>query len=134
MPTPPQVITPLRVFLVEDRHDVQVALEELLRASGPFETIATATTEAEAKLWLQEHPAQWELAVVDLILEEGGGFGVVQRARALHRRGRIAVMSGYLSDGLKRHCVSLGADVVFEKGTPTEFQRWLGTWATWSGG
>ena len=29
---------------------------------------ATASTEAEAKLWLDDHPAEWDLAVVDLVL------------------------------------------------------------------
>ena len=40
-------------------------------------------TEAEARLWLSEHPAGWDLAIVDLFLREGSGMNVVEAARKL---------------------------------------------------
>jgi DNA-binding NarL/FixJ family response regulator len=114
-----------RVFIVEDRDDMRATLADLLTATGAFEPVASAKTEAEASLWLEEHPAQWDLAIIDLVLEQGSGFGVIQRARAVHPQGRIVVMSGYLSENLKGHCVSLGADAVFEKGTWGPIELWL---------
>lgn len=76
----------LRVFLVEDRDDVRGALEELLTATGRFEPVARAKTEGEANLWLEEHQRLWDIAIVDLVLEQGSGFSVIQRARRLHPR------------------------------------------------
>ena len=48
----------IRVFLVEDVRQMQGVLSDLLNVVGPFQLVATMRTEAEANLWLKEHPGQ----------------------------------------------------------------------------
>jgi two-component system OmpR family response regulator len=115
-----------RVFLVEDLRSMQMLLADLFATIGGFEIIDVSTTEAEAKLWLNEHPGTWDLAIIDLVLAQGSGMGVVSHARrTAAARAKVAVFSGYASPGIRAHCVALGADAVFEKSETGEFIRWL---------
>jgi DNA-binding NarL/FixJ family response regulator len=77
--------------------------------------VAYAATEAEARLWLAEHPGGWDLAIVDLILEQGSGMGVISKCKASPRPGKIVVFSSYATPGVREHCLHLGADAVFDK-------------------
>lgn len=80
-----------------------------------FSLVASARTEAEAYLWLDEHPNGWNLAVVDLMLDQGTGIGVIARCRLHRPNGTVVVLSSYASPAIRRHCLELGADAVFEK-------------------
>lgn len=112
----------VRVFLVEDMKHVQEIVEELLASLGDFRLVKAIGNEAEARLWLVEHPGAWDLAVIDLVLEQGSGMGVVSRARdAAGRDGRVIVFSDYASEGIRKHCLRLGADAVFLKSQTREF-------------
>jgi len=77
--------------------------------------VAEVSTEAEAKLWIDENTGGWDLAVVDLILEQGTGMGVISRCRQTSRTGRIVVLSDYATPGIRKHCINLGANAVFQK-------------------
>lgn len=107
----------IRVFLVEDMKQVQGVLEDLLASLGDFRLVSATATEAEAKLWLSEHPGAWDLAVIDLVLDQGTGMAVIPKARETADRhgGRIVVFSDYASEGIHEHCRRLGADAVFLK-------------------
>lgn len=113
----------VRVFLVEDMKQVQAVLADLLAGLGDFRLVDTLATEAEARLWLSEHPAEWDLAVIDLVLEQGSGMAVISSAREAARGtgGRVVVFSDYASDGIRNHCLRLGADAVFLKSQMREF-------------
>lgn len=112
----------VRVFLVEDMKHVQDIVEELLASLGDFRLVRAIGNEAEARLWLVEHPGAWDLAVIDLVLDQGSGMGVVSRAReAAGRDGRVIVFSDYASEGIRKHCLRLGADAVFLKSQTQEF-------------
>lgn len=113
----------VRVFLVEDMQQVQGILADLLASLGDFRLVQASATEAEAKLWLDEHPGEWDLAVVDLVLDQGSGMGVIPKARETSgpSDGRVVVFSDYASDGIRRHCLRLGADAVFLKSQMREF-------------
>ena len=113
----------VRVFLVEDMKQVQAVLRDLLAGLGDFRLVNTAATEAEARLWLTEHPGAWDLAVIDLVLDQGSGMSVVTRAReaADLTHGAVVVFSDYASDGIRNHCLRLGADAVFLKSQMQEF-------------
>jgi DNA-binding NarL/FixJ family response regulator len=117
-----QAVT-VRVFLVEDMKQVQTVLAELLASIGDFRLVNATTTEAEARHWLSEHPGGWDLAVVDLVLDQGSGMGVIPGAREAAGRhgGRVVVFSDYASDGIRNHCLRLGADAVFLKSQMREF-------------
>jgi two-component system, OmpR family, response regulator len=104
----------VRVFLVEDETRVRDLTQELLAGSS-FRVVATARGEGEAKLWLEDHADGWDLALVDLILSDGSGFGVIDAARRLGGARKIVVFSGYFSPGVVRHCLELGATAVLDK-------------------
>jgi two-component system OmpR family response regulator len=112
----------VRVFLVEDMKHMQAVVTDLLSAIGDFRVVGTAATEAEAKLWLIENPGAWDLAVVDLVLDQGSGIAVVPRAKDVrHDEGHVVVFSDYASGGIRAHCEKLGANAVFLKSEAREF-------------
>jgi DNA-binding NarL/FixJ family response regulator len=112
----------IRVFLVEDMLPVQGAVADMLASAGDFRFVHSTTTEAEAKLWLSEHQGEWDLAILDLVLDQGTGLAVIPRARAAAGEGaNIVVFSDYASDGIRNHCLNLGADAVFLKSQTREF-------------
>ncbi len=113
----------VRVFLVEDMLHMQSVLSDLLASVGDFRLVRALGTEAEARLWLAEHPGAWDLAIIDLVLDQGSGMGVIPKAReaAALYGGRVLVFSDYASEGIRDHCLRLGADAVFLKSQTREF-------------
>jgi DNA-binding NarL/FixJ family response regulator len=106
----------ISVFLVEDMQPLRALVSELLSTVGDFRVVGMAATEAEARLWLDENPQRWEFAIVDLVLEQGTGMGVIARCRAAAPDAKIVVFSDYATPGIRKHCLKLGADAVFQKG------------------
>ncbi len=107
---------PMRILLVEDMRDVHGVVLDLLNMVGEFVLAAAVTTEAEALLWLDEHPGAWDLAIVDLVLDQGSGLGVLVRAKK-SLGVRVVVFSDFVTPGIRARCTSAGADAVFQKGT-----------------
>jgi DNA-binding NarL/FixJ family response regulator len=105
----------LRVFLVEDGKQTRKVMAALLSTIGDFTVVGSAGTEAEANLWLKENAGEWDLAIVDLVLEEGTGLGVLPRTRGRAPGTRVLVFSDFVTAATRNHCISLGADAVFHK-------------------
>ena len=114
-----------RVFLVEDLRGMQALLADLFATIGGLEIVDVSTTEAEARLWLDEHPGAWDLAIVDLVLDEGSGTSVLRLAREHDCAGLIAVLSSCVTDPLREHCYAMGADKIFEETDTSGLIRWL---------
>jgi two-component system OmpR family response regulator len=110
----------VRLLLVEDRPQVWGPLLDLLSTVGEFTLAKAVSTEAEANFWLQENKTQWDLAVIDLVLEQGTGLGVVARAKTRPAGAKVVVFSDYVTPGLRKHCLELGADEAFQKATDTK--------------
>jgi DNA-binding NarL/FixJ family response regulator len=106
---------PIRVFLVEDGKQTRKVMAALLSTIGDFQVAGSAGTEAEANLWLKENAGNWDLAIIDLVLEEGTGLGLLPRTRDRAPGSRVVVFSDFVSPGTRNHCVALGADAVFHK-------------------
>ena len=106
---------PVRLLLVEDLPQMQAVVLDLLSTVGEFQLVQSVATEAEANLWLEENQGNWDLAVIDLILEQGTGLGVVAKTRD-RAAGKVVVFSDYATEGIRKHCVKLGADAAFCKG------------------
>lgn len=113
-----------KVLLVEDQKHVRSAVAEFLNALGVLRVEATVGTEAEALDWLQHHQQDWDLAVVDLILEQGSGLNVIKRARQTSPEGHIVVLSGFATPGMRQYCEKLGANAVFDKVQIPAFVRY----------
>ncbi|HEX2547706.1 MAG TPA: response regulator [Ramlibacter sp.] len=115
----------VRVFLVEDSLQVRDQLASHLASAGRFRVVGHATNETEANQWLREHVGEWDVAVVDLVLEHGSGMAVLSKASRLPGAGKIAVYSAYATSAVEEHCRALGADAVFEKADPKGLLAWL---------
>lgn len=102
--------------MVEDLPQIQAVVLDLLSTVGDFRLVHAASTEAEANLWLQENAGGWDLAVIDLILAQGTGLGVVSKARERPPGSKVVVFSDYATEGIRKHCIKLGADAAFQKG------------------
>ena len=74
----------LPTFLVEDNVLIQTNLIAALEELAGARIVGVAPSETRAVDWLQGHPGDWKLAVVDLFLAQGTGLGVVDCCR---RRG-----------------------------------------------
>jgi DNA-binding NarL/FixJ family response regulator len=105
----------VEVFLVEDLKNIQSAMTQMLQGLGDLRIAAMVSTEAEALAWLEQNPGAWQLAVIDLVLEQGSGMGVISRARRVSPTGHIVVFSNFVTPGIKAHCMRLGADAAFDK-------------------
>lgn len=103
------------VFVVEDLKNIQSALAQMLQGLGDFRIAATVCTEAEALAWLEQNPGRWGLAVIDLVLEQGSGIGVIPRCRSTWPEGKVVVFSNFVTPGIRAHCLRLGADAAFDK-------------------
>lgn len=115
----------LRVFVCEDVDGVQFFLADLFQTIGGLQVVGTAATEAAAKFWFVANQAEWDIAIVDLVLDEGSGFAVIAAARQTHPQGRVAVFSSFATPVVRDHCIALGADAVFTKSDATGFAAWL---------
>jgi DNA-binding NarL/FixJ family response regulator len=115
----------LKVFIVEDAIPMQVALKELICAVTDAEIVGVVGTEAMALDWAKTHAGRWDLAIVDLTLEQGDGFNIVRRLKLESGCGTVVVFSAFVTDVIRRHCRQLGADAVFHKTESSELARFL---------
>jgi CheY-like chemotaxis protein len=115
----------VRVLLVEDSGSGLALLQGLLSGLPDMQVVATAASEPQARDWLQAHPADWDLAIVDLVLEQGSGLGVLRQARQRGTQQKVVVLSAYATPGMRQHCLRLGADATFDKGELAQLGDWL---------
>lgn len=120
----------LRVFVVEDVANMRDLLKEVLASIGGMRLVGTASTEPEAKLWLEDNVGTWDVAVVDLVLDQGSGFGVVSFAKRNWPGQKVAVFSSYVSPGVQAHLRAMGADAIFDKVQSAPFIAWLAACTT----
>ena len=111
---------PLRCFLVEDnaviRQNLIATLEEMLTV----EVIGTAEDESTALRWLQSAPRPCDLVIIDLFLKHGSGFGVLGKVHELMPEAHPVVLSNYATPDIRRRCMALGAERVFDKSAELE--------------
>jgi CheY-like chemotaxis protein len=126
----------IQVALFEDQHNIQSALTDMLRAVGEYRVIATLTTEAEGLAWAEQNRGRWNLAVIDLVLSQGNGISLISRCRRFAPDSKIVVFSGFVSPGIRKHCLRLGADAAFDKADQAAFIDYCKRLAYWfrSGG
>jgi DNA-binding NarL/FixJ family response regulator len=112
----------LKAFIVEDQEAIRDSLVEALAELGGIEPAGWATTEKAATAWLRDPANHWDIAIVDLVLEPGGGsgFGVLQALRQRGATQKMVVLSGTANPQVRRHCEQMGADGVFDKAMETE--------------
>lgn len=105
----------MRVLLVEDQPAMLAQLRRILAALSDVDVVAEASTEEQALSWLESHPDDWDLALVDLFLAKGHGFNVLRRCQRCQPHQRAVVLSRYTRDPVRHYAMKAGADAVFDK-------------------
>ena len=108
-------MTQIKAFIVEDsaviRENLVAALEEL----APVRVVGTADNESTAMRWLDQSAVGCDLVIVDIFLKSGSGLGVLRSATKLRKPMKLVVLSNYTTPDMRRKCMELGANRVFDK-------------------
>jgi DNA-binding NarL/FixJ family response regulator len=106
-------MTPLKAFIVEDSPVIRENLVAALEEMAPIEVVGTAEDEAGALRWLGSNDC--DLVVIDIFLKSGSGLGVLKQASRANAHVKLVVLSNYATPDMRRKCLELGADRVFDK-------------------
>ena len=110
----------LVTILVEDnpaiRENLLAAMDELT----DLDVVATAETASQAASALTAFDDSWDLAVVDLFLKQGSGLAVLKACQKRPPSRHVVVLTNYPTPEIRRRCLALGADAVFDKSTELE--------------
>jgi DNA-binding NarL/FixJ family response regulator len=115
---------PLVTLLVEDNPTIRDNLIAALGELTDVSVVATADSATQALAVLAEH-AGWELTVLDLFLKEGSGLTVLRACQGRPAWQHILILTNYPTAEIRRRCVELGADGVYDKSTELDafFER-----------
>ena len=105
----------LLVFLVEDDPAIRVSLMETMTSLLDVQFVGTEQSEPGALNWLAGHSGQWDLAVVDLFIQEGTGFAVIASMNRASKTGNIVALTNSATPENRAHATFCGADAVFDK-------------------
>ncbi len=108
---------PIKTYIVEDSQVIRDNLIATLEDLVPIEVVGTAEDEPTAVHWLTQSQSAVDLVIVDIFLKKGSGLGVL---RAIERRNdlrKVVVLSNYATPDVRRRCLELRADRVFDKST-----------------
>ncbi len=111
---------PFNTYLVEDNPVIRENLVGFLEDVADAKVVASATTERDAVTWLETHRDDWDLAIVDLFLLQGNGFGVIQACRERGAHQKVVVLSNYATVDMRERSRALGADAFFDKSAELE--------------
>jgi len=105
------------VYLIEDSPVIRENLIATLEEMAPVTVVGSADTEGAATAWLAEHEAadDCRLVIVDIFLRGGSGLGVLRAMSDPHGVRKVVVLSNYATPEMRRRCLELGADRVFDK-------------------
>ena len=112
----------LKAFLVEDHASIRDGLFEALSEIAGIECAGWAANEKTALAWLHNSANHWDIAIIDLVLQHGGGsgYGVLQALRDRPSNRQMVVLTGTANPQVRRRCEELGADGVFDKAMETD--------------
>jgi CheY-like chemotaxis protein len=112
---------PLRAFVVEDNVAIRDSLVEALAELTGIVTGGVAGSEKAAIAWLTDPANEWDIAIIDLILEPGGsGLGVLRACRSRKPEQKMVVLTGAANADVREKCEALGSDGVFDKSIETD--------------
>jgi len=110
-----RVMSQLKAFIVEDSPVIRENLVAALEEMAPIDVVGTAEDEAGAVSWLSQAENHCDLVVVDIFLKSGSGLGVLKAAAGSPALLKLVVLSNYATPDMRRKCLELGADRVFDK-------------------
>jgi len=111
----PPPMPALKTYIVEDSQIIRENLIATLEELVPVEVVGTAEDESTAVQWLTLPSSHFDLVIVDIFLKGGSGLGVLRAANALPQKHQLVVLTNYATQDMRRKCLELGADRVFDK-------------------
>jgi len=105
----------LKTYIVEDSPVIRENLVAALEEMTPVEVVGTAEDEATARRWLDGNGNECDLVIIDIFLRKGSGLGVLQGLADSPRHCKRVVLSNFATADMRRKCLDLGADKVFDK-------------------
>ena len=108
-------MTQLKAFIVEDSPVIRENLVAALEEMAPIRVVGNADDEAGAVGWLSRSENHCDLVVVDIFLKSGSGLGVLKAAAKMPAPTKLVVLSNYATPDMRRKCLELGTDRVFDK-------------------
>ena len=110
----------VRAFLIEDHAEVRESLVETLKELARVDVVGHADNEADARAWLNSHPLGWDVLIADIFLRGGNGVSVLSACKSRAAGQRLVVLTGHATPEIRRICLDLGVDGVFDKSIDTE--------------
>lgn len=110
----------LKTFIVEDSPLIRDSLIATLEELVPVKVVGTAEDELTAIQWLSKADNPCDLVIVDIFLKSGSGLGVLAAAQGLAKKCQLVVLSNYATPDIRRKCLALGANHVFDKSNEIE--------------
>jgi DNA-binding NarL/FixJ family response regulator len=107
----------LRTFVVEDSPVIRQNLISTLEELAPVQVIGSAESEADAveQLRLGREGAHCDLVILDIVLRQGTGLGVLGNLGRAEAGPKFVVLSNYATPDVSRRALALGAVRVFDK-------------------
>jgi len=105
----------IKTYIVEDSPVILDSLVAMLEEMVPVTVVGTADTESAAVAWLSEPGHDCDLVIIDIFLKRGSGLGVLKALQDQYPERRLVVLSNYATADMRRTCLQLGADRVFDK-------------------
>lgn len=110
----------IRTFIVEDSPLILDRLTAALEELAPVQVIGTASDENGAISWLAQPDHAADLIIVDIFLKAGTGVGLLRTLARLGVPGKRVVLTNYATPAMRRICLELGADRIFDKSSELE--------------
>ncbi len=107
----------LHAYIVEDNPMLCESLVSTLEELTCVKVLGTAAAEMRALEWLQQHPRDWQVLVVDLFLRSGSGMHLIEHLPPRGPWQKVVVFSNYVNATVRKRCAQLGVDAVFDKST-----------------
>lgn len=92
---------------------MRASLSALVSAEPALEVVAVASTAAEARAMVGQHPV--DLALIDLSLPDGSGLDLAVELGGLDRRIATVIVSGHLSSHYRQLALRAGALAYLDK-------------------
>jgi DNA-binding NarL/FixJ family response regulator len=105
----------LQTFIVEDSPVIRENLIATLEELAEVDVLGAADSEQAALAWLSDRAAACDLVIVDIFLKSGSGLGVLAAKPTKAPGRKVVVLSNYATADMRRKCLELGADRVFDK-------------------
>lgn len=105
----------LGTFFVEDNFTIRENLVATLKELVEINYLGYAETEAAGIGWLTRSENAWDVAIVDIFLQQGSGLGILAACKNRLPHQHVIVLSNYATPDVRKRCKELGADAVFDK-------------------